>query len=227
MPSSDEHGDFRSGLLVRSEGLPVRLFSYALFSGLLTEAIVKGAAQGYFAAVGAEGGPIEHAQYALCGSAAVLFARAGARSAFRDVFSLASFGAMLGVIREADAFFDTLLFHGAFKLPAAVVGVIALRRAYRARATLLGQVLRWTETPSFAVTACGVFVVLIYAQLVGQKEFWQSLMGASYIRPVKDVAEEIQELLGYFFIFFGAFESYLLARASESMETMDANPGLE
>lgn len=201
--------------------MALRWAIYGLLGALLMETIVRGASQGWFEAVGAEGGPIECAHYALCGASAVLFAFAGRRSGFPDVFSLLAYGAALGVIREADAFLDNALFRGAYKIPAALVGAVALVRAYRARATLGKQVARWIATPAFAVTASGVFVVLVYAQIMGQKELWQAVMGDSYLRPVKDVAEEMQELVGYLLIFFGAVECVVLARLPARSRMLD------
>lgn len=208
--------------------MALRLVIYSLAAALFTEALVRGASQGWFAAIGAEGGPIEYAHYALCSAAAVIFAYAGRRHAIlRDVFALAAFGAALGVIREADALLDKVFFHGAYKGPAALLGAFALSRAYRSRAVLTDQLARWMTTPSFVVTASGSFIVLVYAQIVGQKELWQALMGAAYVRPVKDVAEELQELIGYFLIFFGAVEAYVLARSSDATSIIDAKPGLK
>ena len=223
----DQRSHGRASLLVRPQGTLFRLSVYALAGALLTEALVKGAASGWFAAVGSEGGPIEQVQFALCSSAALLFACASRRSSLRDVFALAACGAALLVIRESDGFLDKLMFHGAYKIPAALVGAMGLHRAYRARATLLRQLVAWMTTAGFAATACGVFIVLIYAQIVGQKELWQSLMGVSYIRPVKDVAEEMQEMVGYLLIFFGAIESYLRTLVSGPTETINANRGLD
>jgi hypothetical protein len=213
-------------LLVSPAGTAVRLAAYAIAAALITEALVRGASQGWFTAVGAEGGPIEYAHYALCGAASFVFACASRRSNLRDVFALAAYGAALGVIREADAFLDKAVFQGSYKIPAALVGALALIRAYRARTVLGEQFAQWTATPSFAVTSGGVFVVLVYAQIVGQKELWQFLMGSAYLRSIKDVAEEMQELIGYFFIFFGAVESYVLTWVSRRPEIIDVKPGL-
>lgn len=207
--------------------MAVRLAAYALAAALITEGLVRGASQGWFTAVGSERGPIEYAHYTLCGAASFVFACASRRSNLRDVFALAAYGAALGVIREADAFLDKAIFQGAYKVPAALVGALALIRAYRARTVLGEQFARWMATPSFTVTSSGVFIVLVYAQIVGQKELWQSLMGGAYLRPIKDVAEEMQELIGYFFIFFGAIESYMLTCVSRRLEIIDVKPGLK
>ena len=224
---SEERFNSRASLLDDPATRLLRFVAYCVVAAFLTEAIVEGASRGWFAAVGAEGGPIEHAQYLLCGAAAVVFASASRRSSFGHIFALAACGAALGVIREADAFLDHVAFRGAYKVPAALFGAAGLMRAYIGRASVTDELRRWVATPSFALTASGAFIVLVYAQIVGQKELWQALMGSSYLRPVKDVAEEIQELLGYFLIFFGSIESYVLALASATPETIEANPGLK
>jgi hypothetical protein len=204
-----------------------RLASYAFAAAVFTEALVRGAYSGRFTALGSEGGPIEHAHYGLCGAAAFLFACASRRSGLSDIFAVMAYGAVLGLIREADAMFDHLAFHGAYKIPAAIVGALVLSRAYRARTTLTRQLGEWMTMPSFAVTAGGAFIVLVYAQIVGQKELWQGVMGDSYIRPVKDVAEELQEMGGYLLIFFGALESCVWAIVSGRGDTIATNPGLD
>jgi len=52
-----------SPLLTSPAGTAVRLVAYALTAALITEALVRGASRGWFAAIGAEGGPIEYAHY--------------------------------------------------------------------------------------------------------------------------------------------------------------------
>lgn len=208
--------------------MAIRLATYGVAAAILTETLVRGTSNGWFDAVGAEGGPIEYAHYALCGAAAIAFACASRKHVtLRDVLALAAFGAALGVIREADAFLDNAVFHGAYKGPAALLGAFALLRVYRARARLADQFRRWMGTPGFAVAASGVFVVLVYAQIAGQKELWQAVMGESYLRSVKDVAEEMQELAGYFLIFFGALESYALPRVADPIESFGEGPRVE
>ena len=101
-----------------SVGMFGRLLLYALGAALLVQAVVVGASRGWFVSVGSEAGPVEHAHYALCGIAAVVFARASMRSSIGDALALAAYGAALGVVREADAFLDHYAFRGAYKIPA-------------------------------------------------------------------------------------------------------------
>jgi hypothetical protein len=190
-----------------------RYSAYVLGVALTAESIVVAAEAGWLSSVGRETGPIEYAHQALCGLAAIAFARAAVvRPELRDILAVAAYGATLGVIRETDALLDHLAFKGAYKVPAAVVGAFALARLWRARSRCAEQLRRFAGEPGFAITAIGVLVVLLYAQLVGQKELWMAIMGVDYARPVKDAAEELQELLGYLLIFIGSIETYLVAR---------------
>lgn len=190
-----------------------RYAAYVLGVALVAQSIVIAAKSGWLSAIGRETGPIEYAHQALCALAAIVFARAAMiRPELQDVLVVAAYGATLGVIRETDALLDHLAFKGAYKVPAAVVGAFALARLWRARSRWTEQLRRFAGEPSFVITAIGVLVVLLYAQLVGQKELWMAIMGADYARPVKDAAEELQELLGYLLIFVGSIETYVVGR---------------
>ncbi len=199
----------------RASEFPWRYIGYVLALALLAESLVVGAVGGWLSAVGPETGPVEYAHQLLCASVAILLARAAAlRSDVRDVVALAAYCAALGLIRENDAFLDHVAFKGAYKVPAAIVGAIALARAWRSRERIPAQLRRLATEPGFQLLVVGGLVVLVYAQIVGQKELWKAIMGDAYMRPVKDAAEELQELLGYSLIFFGALEIYLGRRRS-------------
>jgi len=192
--------------------VPWRYPSYALAAALLVESIVLAADVGWFRTIGPESGPVEYAHLLLCASAAVLFARAGVlRQALSDTFAIAAYGATLGVVREMDALLDHVAFKGAYKVPAAVIGTLAVVRLLRSRSRIVEQLRRFSVEPSFVITAVGALVVLVYAQIIGQKGLWMVVMGADYARPVKDAAEELQELLGYILIFVGALDTYVTA----------------
>ena len=181
---------------------------------LVAESIVVAAESGWLSTIGRETGPIEYTHQVLCALAAMLFARAAVvRPELQDILVIAAYGATLGVVRETDAFLDHVAFKGAYKVPAAIIGALALARLWRARSQWTEQLRRFAAEPSFVITAIGVLVVLMYAQIVGQKELWMAIMGTDYARPVKDAAEELQELLGYLLIFIGSVETYVVGRS--------------
>jgi hypothetical protein len=200
-----------------------RYLAYGLFTALLMQSLVFAVSSGLVVDLGPESGPVEAVHMLLLAGSVVFFARAAAvDNPCASAFTLAWCAALLGLVRESDGYLDHAFFKGAYKLPAALIGVATLVWIWRARRNLRGAIAHWTTTPSFFFAAVGGFVVLVYAQIVGQKEFWQAIMGPGYARPVKDAVEELMELLGYLLIFFGSLEAYSSARCSAASETADA-----
>jgi hypothetical protein len=193
--------------------IPWRYVAYAVAAGLFAESVVLAARAGWFQYVGSEHGPVEYAQQLLCAASVILFARAAAcKPDLSDVFALAAYCTTLGLVRELDAFLDHVAYKGAYKLPAALLGGLALLRVWRSKDRFASQLERVAARPACVIAAVGALVVLVYAQIVGQKSVWMAVMGADYIRPVKDAAEELEELLGYLLIFIAALDAYVSAR---------------
>jgi len=205
----------------------LRFCFYGIAVALLLTTLVAAVSAGAVVEVGPESGPVEALHLLLQLSSVVLFGTAFRRSRgtrVAAVFEIAAYGSLLGLLREADALFDHAFFKGAYKIPAAGVGVVALVRLWVRRRGFLGGLADWAGTPSGGLVAVGAFVVLVYAQIVGQKELWQAIMGAHYLRSVKDAAEELQELLGYFLIFFGAIEACFAVHGARGVNTSARNP---
>lgn len=124
-------------------------------------------------------------------------------------------GALLLVsfIREMDAFFDTLLFHGAWAYFAglAVAGyVILIRKKITSFTSELNLV---KDHISLGMVTIGLLIIHVFSRLYGRKKMWKALMGEDqFMRIVKDASEEGIELLGYTIIFIGIVELFLFAR---------------
>jgi hypothetical protein len=205
----------------------VRHLLYAASSLLLLEGLVHLATRGGVVEFGREAGPLEALHMGLQIGAVVLFAAASGRKTFGSrAFGLAAYAGVLGTVREADAHLDHLLYRGAYKVPAALLGVFALHYVWRWRRTIGTELAAWVRTPAFILAGVGAFVVLGFAQIAGQKELWQALMGSGYERGVKDAVEELVELLGYLLIFFSSVETYFLARRSAADDSRAASDGL-
>jgi hypothetical protein len=186
----------------------VRFFVYA--------ALVAGTFEWIVVAVGRHGahwvfrddGPVEITQFltALCAAALFwLLARERPRSA--DLLRLLSALALIACARELDNFTLELGSRNAYKLMAAVPVAWAVSVAVRARARLFDQVEEFSRTPGFALLLAGFLIVVVYAQLVGQKALWMAVLDVDVYRPIKEMVEESSELLGYLLILFGAAET--------------------
>ncbi len=62
--------------------------------------------------------------------------------------------------------------------------------------------------------------MVVYAEIIGQAELWQALMGDGYIRSVKRTVEELAEFMGYLLLFYGAVETCFL----KDDQAYDSNP---
>lgn len=75
------------------------------------------------------------------------------------------------------------------------------------RARLLEQLAAFSRTSGFSLLLAGFLVVVVYSQILGQKELWLAVLDPDSYRPVKDLVEESSELLGYLLMLFGAAEA--------------------
>jgi hypothetical protein len=153
-------------------------------------------------------GPVEITQLlaALC-AAALFWLVARERPQWADLLRLLSALALIACARELDNFTLELGSRDAYKLIAAVPLVWAFSVAIRARGRLLDQVEEFSRTPGFALLLAGFLIVVVYAQLIGQKALWMAVLDADVYRPIKEMVEESSELLGYLLILFGAAET--------------------
>lgn len=196
-----------------------RLVFYGLFAGLAFEAVVRASANYPMTVFAKEGGPLEIVQHILgIAAAGLFFAAAACSNSRRSLLVLAGLCASLAVAREADHFFDHFIGRGAYTYFTWPLGIGAIVVALRARDRLAEQILSFVATPAFFLAAFAAFVILVYGQIVGQKQLWQAVMGDGYQRAVKDSVEEIQELLGYFMLLFASIEALIRERraAAES-----------
>lgn len=108
------------------------------------------------------------------------------------------------LIRELDMFLDELVFHGFWVYPATIVAVGAIAYSLSDRATTATQFAAFVRNKHFSMLCVGLAVLLVFSRLFGMGQLWQELMGESYLRPVKNIAEEGTELLAYAIIFYAS-----------------------
>jgi len=193
--------------------LVARLVGYAAVVGLTFQAFVVAAGRGAGAALAVEDGPLETLQLVLAATSAGLLLAASRRATTASRgFALLGLVCAFFAVRELDHVFDVVLWHGAWKWPAAPLVVGAVVVVWRTRSRLGEELRALARTPTFHLAFFGLLVIVVYAQVLGQKELWQAVMGDHYERPVKDLVEEATELLGYLLLAFAAVEAVLHAR---------------
>lgn len=189
---------------------------YLFLRFLVYAALIAGTFEWMVVAVGAHGarwlvrddGPIEIAQFLAALFTAFLFwllSRERPHSA-----ELMRFFAALSLIacaRELDNFTLERGSRDAYKWIAMIPLTWALWQLARARGRLLDQLAVFSRTSGFSLLLAGFLVVVVYSQLLGQKELWLAVLEPDIYRPVKDLVEESSELLGYLLMLFGAAEA--------------------
>lgn len=189
---------------------------FLLLRFLIYAALIAGTFEWIVVAVGNRGapwlvrddGPLEMTQFLAALATAGLFwllSRERPRSA--DLLKVFASLSLIACARELDNFTLELGSRDAYKWIAAVPLVWSLSLILRARERLLAQLEAFARTPGFSLLLAGFLVVVVYSQILGQKQLWLAVLDPEVYRPVKDLVEESSELLGYLLMLFGAAET--------------------
>ena len=155
-----------------------------------------------------ENGPLEWLQFSLAATAGVLFGASALRDAhYKSIFLICGLLALAASLRELDYFSERFIFEDAYKLATTPLLVLVAYLTWRHRRVLSTTIPGFCRTASFYFFLFGWFLIF-YAQVVGQQNLWEAMMGTAYMRIVKDTIEESSELIGYLVILFGALESF-------------------
>jgi hypothetical protein len=176
----------------------LRFLLYAALPALLIETFVI--ASGWHRAyhVAKENAPLEWVQALLLAATIVLMLAAARRR--RSVGKLLRWLVVFplwALMRELDDALDEMLFEDAWKIIATLAVVPFLYAGWRNRRALVRQAVRFARTRAFVLFFCAFVAAVVVAQLVGQADLWQNVMGPRYMRDVKRVVEELTETFAY------------------------------
>ncbi len=196
-------------------GLSLRFFLYSVFLGGVLLAALLGLREFGVTAMLGESGAIELGQVALLGAtgALLLFSKKHPSAA-----ALQLGGILIAVllVRELDALFDVMLYHGAWKLPALALLGVALRHAIRNREALSRGVRAQVKQRSTGLFFTAFAIVLVQSRLMGMQDAWRAILGESYEREFPRLIEELLELSGYALLVVAAVEARFEARRLRS-----------
>ncbi|WP_309656649.1 hypothetical protein [Vreelandella vilamensis] len=116
------------------------------------------------------------------------------------------------LVREQDRFLDTYVAENTWKVLVALNVIPSITWVVIQRRHFLAELARYSNTLSLGLFTAGVLTTYIFSRLFGRQAFWQTVMQEHYMRDVKDMAEEVVELLGYSMILIAMVELVLLAR---------------
>ncbi len=123
---------------------------------------------------------------------------------------------LMALIREFDAVLDSYVFDGAWQTLAFTVLALVAYSIFRNKSSLGQTIPGYMRSYPFGMMIAGMMVTFVYSRLFGESIMWQTVMEESYIRSVKNAAEESIELLGDSLILFSAIEYSIWAKTQES-----------
>ncbi|MBI5504710.1 MAG: hypothetical protein HY899_07895 [Deltaproteobacteria bacterium] len=194
-----------------ASALLVRLLVYASLAAGVFELLVRAAASsGDSRWLSRDDGPVELVQLAaIVAAAAALAALSRKAPRLSELLRLLACLAMLGAMRELDNLTLQFGWRSGYLWMGLPFALYAMSLLATTRGRLLDQLAVFVRSPAFALLAAGFFIIVIYAQLIGQKVLWIAVLGPDAYRPTKDLIEESSELLGYLLVVFGAAEAWL------------------
>ncbi|MCL7929493.1 hypothetical protein [Halomonas llamarensis] len=116
------------------------------------------------------------------------------------------------LVREQDHFLDAYVAEHTWKILVTLIVIPSITWAVIQRRHFLAEFSHYSNTLSLGLFTAGVLTTYIFSRLFGRQAFWQTVMQEHYTRDVKDMAEEVVELLGYSMILIAMVELVLLAR---------------
>lgn len=166
-----------------------------------------------------EGGLTEKIQILLIVGSGFLYAIQAIKGKdFKRCNSLVAVLFSLFFVRELDAFFDNIFFHGAWFYVDLEILLLTFLYFYGNFKGVLREFVRYTQTPRFVLLVSGLISLIFLCRLIGYKEIWKELFlnipidGISeyekHYRPFKNVAEEASEIIAYLILFFSAINPF-------------------
>ncbi len=190
--------------------LIVRLGIYVIAASLLLEAAVLAATTGHAAGLAVEEGPLEAVQVILASLACTAFFFAAVlHSQFKELFELCALALVAFAVRELDNYLDRQVAPGAYMYCLVPIIALAAIVMYRGRRTLARQIETYAMTPSSTMLLFGLFVLLCYAQVIGQESFWRAMSSGDQTLVMRRAVEEVSEAPGYLFFLFGSIEALI------------------
>lgn len=187
--------------------LLVRAFVYMLAAAGLTYLIMlegyeRGAQSAY-----SERSLTEWLEMLLSLASGVLFlVSARLQPALRPALAMLAALCLMMCVREGDFLLDEYVFDGAWQTLVTAIIVVTAIYVWRQPLPVKPAILDFARLPAAGILLSGFMVLFVFSRLFGRESFWQVVMGDTYMRVVKNIAEEGTEIMGYGLIAISAAE---------------------
>lgn len=139
------------------------------------------------------------------------------KNKFRLCNSLVAILFSLFFIRELDAFFDNVLFHGAWFYIVLWILSLTFISYLRKRNEIVEEFVEYSKTTNFALLALGLVLLIIVSRIFGYKVIWKTICSDyatvgdvnMLYRPIKNLVEEGMEVISYVVLLFSAIHSFV------------------
>lgn len=112
---------------------------------------------------------------------------------------------MAAVFRELDSFLEGNLFENAHTVGMGLILTALVALCIVGRDSLKREIPSFLNRPSFYLMLFGAMLVVVYAQILGQREIWRTF-SPDLLSESKRYIEEGLEFMGYLVIGCGVFE---------------------
>lgn len=192
------------------------IISYILFASILIYAVIIDVIANKNVV---EGGLTEKIQILLIvGSGTLYTIKAKKNQDFENIYYLIVVLFLLFFVRELDAFFDNMFFHGAWFYVVLEILLLAFLHFKDNWKDVIKEFLEYTKTSQFLLLVFGLVSLTFLSRLMGYKEIWKALFFnipadniydlEEYYRPFKNVAEEGMEVVSYLALFLSALNPF-------------------
>lgn len=125
-------------------------------------------------------------------------------------------------VREFNNLLSNYLYDGAWETGVLIILISSAYYFYKHAKQLKEDTLALKNTAAFGNLMMGGLLLIVFSRMYGNSNIWESFMGETYQRMIKEVSEESIELMAYGVILIASLEIFIqVCRLPEKMNTSD------
>lgn len=131
---------------------------------------------------------------------------------------------IFAMCRESDDIWEHFFFEDAHHIPMGIINLCVLYVAVKNRRELAVTIPGFFSRPGSLLMLFGLLLVIVYAQMLGQRDIWK-ILAPSTTTEAKRFVEEGLEFMGYFNILLGLLEERFFSGPRNRRAAIEAETG--